>query len=384
MEPTLPNENDASLNDLAVFVLEKGGTLSARIHPIVATEVAELVRSMNCYYSNLIEGHDTHPREIERALREQYSDQPKKRVLQLEAKAHIEVQRIIDRGEFTAPMVSAGFIAWIHEQFCARLPEEMLWVENPDTRERVRVVPGEFRKRHVQVGRHIPPVADDIAPLLERFAEVYAHHRLSRSRQIAAAAASHHRLLWIHPFLDGNGRVARLFSHAYLKQIGLGCNGLWSISRGLARNVEEYKSRLMDADHPRLNDLDGRGNLSERGLRDFCEFFFRICADQIDFMSALLDPMALKNRIELFAREGIAEGRLPKGSDAVLVHVLLFGEMPRGKVAAVTGYKERQGRTVLHRLIREELLVSETSKGPVRLGFPIDVVERWFPKLYPV
>ncbi len=43
---------------------------------------------MNCYYSNLIEGHDTHPVDIERALRHDYSDDPRTRNLQLEAAAH--------------------------------------------------------------------------------------------------------------------------------------------------------------------------------------------------------------------------------------------------------------------------------------------------------
>ena len=47
---------------------------------------------MNCYYSNLIEGHDTHPIDIERALKNDYSQDAHKRDLQLEAKAHIAVQ----------------------------------------------------------------------------------------------------------------------------------------------------------------------------------------------------------------------------------------------------------------------------------------------------
>ena len=53
---------------------------------------------MNCYYSNLIEGHDTHPVDIERALKNDYSRDEKKRDLQLEAKAHIIVQQGIDTG----------------------------------------------------------------------------------------------------------------------------------------------------------------------------------------------------------------------------------------------------------------------------------------------
>jgi len=80
-------------------------------------------------------------------------------------------------------------------------------------------------------------------------------------RKIIGVAASHHRLLWIHPFIDGNGRVTRLLSHALLRELDVGSE-LWSVSRGLARRVAEYKSSLQAADEPRRGDLDGRGNLT--------------------------------------------------------------------------------------------------------------------------
>jgi Fic family protein len=64
----------------------------------VTLSIENLVRSMKCYYSNLLEGHDTHPRDIDRALQRNFSSQPKKRALQLEAVAHIEVQKAIDEG----------------------------------------------------------------------------------------------------------------------------------------------------------------------------------------------------------------------------------------------------------------------------------------------
>jgi Fic family protein len=155
------------------------------------------------------------------------------------------------------------------------LPEELLWVENPETGDRREVIAGELRNQGVSVGRHILPNAESVPRFLNRFTEVYRCDRLSRVQQVIAVAASHHRLLWIHPFLDGNGRVTRLLSHAYLKQIGIG-NSLWSVSRGLARQVGKYKSLLMAADQQRENDWDGRGNLTAKGLHNFCEFFLAV------------------------------------------------------------------------------------------------------------
>src|SRR5207302_11219534 len=155
-------------------------------------------------------------------------------------------------------------------EFCARFPESLLVVENADTGERLSVVPGELRTRGVAVGRHIPPPAEALPAFMSRFEQAYDSARLSKPRQAVAVAAAHHRFLWIHPFLDGNGRVARLMSHASLLET-LDTGAVWSVARGLARNVEEYKRHLAACDGPRRNDLDGRGNLSEEALAAFTE-----------------------------------------------------------------------------------------------------------------
>ncbi|MGI4742086.1 MAG: Fic family protein [Janthinobacterium lividum] len=54
----------------------------------------------------------------------------------------------------------------------------------------------------------------------------------NRLARIVAIGAAHHRLAWLHPFLDGNGRVMRLFSDAAFLAEGLDAGGLWSMSRG--------------------------------------------------------------------------------------------------------------------------------------------------------
>ncbi len=107
------------------------------------------------------------------------------------------------------------------------------------------MIPGALRERDVKVGRHIPVSHGALPRFLERFETVYT--KLGRTDMILAAASAHHRLLWIHPFLDGNGRVARLMSYAMLLET-LGTGGIWSIARGLARNEATYKSQLMACD----------------------------------------------------------------------------------------------------------------------------------------
>ncbi len=300
----MPAEGTAVLENLAFDLAREASELSAQLHPVVRLSVADLVRSMNCYYSNLIEGHNTHPRDIDRALAADYSRDPHRRDLQLEARAHVEVQRMIDErvDALPGPPVSGAFIEWTHREFCTRLPDTLLVVVNPDTGERVPLVPGQLRTRTGAVGRHVPPAPEDLPAFMGRFEQAYDATRLTKSRQVIAVAAAHHRFLWIHPFLDGNGRVARLLSHALLLDIGIG-SALWSVSRGLARNSGEYKRLLMAADQPRRNDLDGRGALSHDALIDFCTFFLETCLDQIRYMRELLDPSELQRRMELYVRD---------------------------------------------------------------------------------
>lgn len=383
IEPVLPPGDDRELEDLAAAVIAKSAHLSAQIAPLVAQAVGDLVRSMNCYYSNLIEGHDTNPRDIERALESDYSRDPQRRVLQHEARAHIEVQRLIDFGEAPGGGVAkVKYVHWLHLEFCRRLPDDLLWVTNPDTGHRLRVVPGELRQASVKVGRHVPPAPENLLALLHRFEEAYASPNLSAIRRIIATGAAHHRLLWIHPFLDGNGRVARLLSHAMLRDAGVG-NSLWSVARGLARRVNEYRAALANADAPRQGDFDGRGARSLSGLRDFCAFFLKTCLDQIEFMQSLLQPAQLLRRMKLYVDDETAAGNLPKGAMGLLREVFLTGEMERGRAAELTGYRERRARDTLSALLDRGLLTPTSPKGPVRLGFPPDVLERWLPKLYP-
>ncbi|WP_026350199.1 Fic family protein [Bordetella sp. FB-8] len=383
MGPMVPDEASRLLDDDILPLVAEANQLAGRIHPILRDSIGDLVRSMNCYYSNLIEGHDTHPRDIDRALANDFSTEPKKRDLQKEAVAHIHVQRLIDTGrDPDAWPASAAYASWLHEEFCSRLPPEMLFVADEKTGERLEIVPGAWRKRDVQVGRHIPPPHEDLPRFMSRFDAAYGSPPLSRSRQIQTVGAVHHRLLWIHPFLDGNGRVARLMSHALFKRLGVGTS-LWSVARGLARDEARYKALLAQADRPREGGLDGRGNLTQRGLIEFCKFFLDRSVDQIRFMSGLLEPATLLTRIEIHIEEEVRAKRLLRGSFAVLREAVMSGEVERSKIPALTGYEERGARNVTAGLVERGMLTAATHRAPLRLAFPVDVAERWFPNLYP-
>ena len=244
MEPLLVGELSPrrhTLIDLALELAQKSAGFRWSLPASLLSSLADLVRSMNCYYSNLIEGHDTHPADIERALKDDYSKDAKKRDLQLEARAHIAVQRWIDGGGVRAarslPAPSATSIA----DSAKSCRTTCSGSKTRQAKSGSGSSPGELRIRDVVIGNHIAISPPAVPRFLKRFEQAYS--KLGKTETILATAAAHHRLAWIHPFLDGNGRVARLMSHATLLE-ALETGAVWSIARGLAHNVEAYKSHL--------------------------------------------------------------------------------------------------------------------------------------------
>jgi Fic family protein len=383
MEPMIIGDGArqrAALTDLALDLAQKSAGFRRSLPESLLTSLADLVRSMNCYYSNLIEGHNTHPIDIERALKGDYSKDSKKRDLQLEAKAHITVQQWIDGGGLKGRAVTADSIQEIHRRFCELLPDDLLWIDDPVTKEKIKVIPGALRDRDVVVGIHVPVSPAAVPRFLKRFEEVYG--KLGKSETILAAAAAHHRLAWIHPFLDGNGRAVRLMSHATLLE-ALDTGAVWSIARGLARSLDAYKAHLAACDLKRRNDLDGRGPLSEETLTEFTYYFLSTCIDQVTFMEGMMQPDQLRARILVWAEEQMRLNKLPPKSGAILEAVLYRGELPRADTSAIVDSSERSARRVVSALFEQGVLTSESTRAPLRLAFPATLVSRWMPGLFP-
>lgn len=383
MEPTRITESSRSYPELIELALELASQSSGFTNSLpkpLAPSIATLVRAMNCYYSNLIEGHNTHPIDIERSLENDYSKNPEKCNLQLEAKAHVTVQQWIDTGGLHGKATTEQAICEIHRRFTELLPKELLAAKHTDSNKNTQLTPGKLRQLDIKVGRHIAISPGAIPRFLEKFENSYT--RLNKSNAIIAAAAAHHRLLWIHPFLDGNGRVTRLMSHATLLEL-LDTNGLWSIARGLSRNESTYKSHLANCDLPRRNDLDGRGNLSEEALTSFTKFFLETCIDQVNFMKELIQPDRLSIRVLLWAEEEIRLGILPPKSSQILEALLYKGELPRIDIPKITNLGERQNRRIISTLTSEHIITSENTHAPIKLAFPAKLAARWLPGLFP-
>ncbi|UQN36169.1 Fic family protein [Alcaligenes aquatilis] len=375
-DPLVPASLPQALIEKAADIARDASRLAGVAHPRARESIRELVRSMNSYYSNRIEGQSTHPIHIEDALHKQFSDKPDVARLQRVALAHIQAEKdleeLLDQG--VSPM-NSEFLLIAHEKLYSQLPQEDRLTEDGRV-----IIPGKHREETVQVGRHIPPVATSLPRFMKRMDEVYDQSH-SWDRRLILVACLHHRVTWVHPFLDGNGRSARLQTHCALWPLS---EGLWSPSRGLARATQDYYVHLNNADSARRGDLDGRGNLSTAGLNEWIEFFLGICQDQVKFMGRMLDLDDMKRRIEaLIIFRHAHDKEVRKEAILPLYHLFAAGPLKRMEFAQMTGLGERTARSLMSKLLKSGLLVSDTASGPVRWGLPLDSLQFLFPELYP-
>ena len=374
---------------LAEEVIIKSAMLEANYNPLVINAIREMLRNVNSYYSNQIEAEGTHPIDTEKALRKEYSTDEKEKKLQMLSISHIKTQESLEKSiEDGFNPLSKECIKEIHKTFYSQEGmESFLYVSN-DNRT-VKLVPGELRDDNVQVGDHIAPLFNEVDHLMNQFESLYKlYPYMTISQKLIYVLSSHHRLVWIHPFLDGNGRVSRLFLDTFLQSINIKGYGLWNISRGLSRDIKNYKSNLKLADMIIQGQQDGRGLLSNRGLESFVKFMLETSLDQIEYMGSSLKLDTLAQRIENYCYSANATflkiDPLPQGSDKLFKILLLKGEVQRGEeVQEIIGKKKTYSSQLVTELLNRYYLVSVGPRKPLRINFNAHFAAHLFPELMP-
>ncbi len=384
MDPLLPGEHRVGpLLEQAGDLIRAADQLAGMCQPGALAGLRTLLRSMNSYYSNKIEGQHTLPLEIEQALRNDYSTDDDKARRQRLAVAHMGTEQGLESrwaGWSTADVWAPQMVCDIHQDLFARLPEADRLVHggiHP-------LQPGALRSRQVSVGRHAAPATGNLPAFLARWGSFYSQARRGEM-QVLAISAAHHRLAWIHPFPDGNGRVARLHTHLLLGHLGL-TNGLWSPLRGFARTHETYYARLAAADEARAGDLDGRGNLSERGLEQWMGYVLEQCLDQVRFMSGMLDLQGMKERIAAslsFEQNVVRQGVRTEALRALHYLFATQGELERADFKAMLGLGERMATAQVAALLKRGLVETDSPYGKLRFGVPQHALRFYFPRLWP-
>ena len=381
---------DISLLKKADKLLLEASKLEGSHTPQIVQSVKNLLYTVNSYYSNKIESEGTHIIDIERAMQKDYSTDIKKRNLQILSLVHIEVQKECEEYFKNNPLASPydkKFILSLHEKFYSKNGMKPFLKINSNGMND-NIIPGKIRERDVKVGNHIAPSSYKLDSLMNEFEYLYNKSlNSSDAVKIIHILSSHHRLMWIHPFLDGNGRTSRLALDGAFASINMGGYGLWNISRGLARNSNDYKDNLSYADMPRQGARDGKGSLSANSLNYFVNFMLDISLDQVAYMNNHLKLNSLTSKIEIYVQR-VNDGLLgidplPNHSEKIFRYLLLSGECKRGKIPNIIGMKERTASRVISELLKRNFIESDTKAGAIRLKIGASMASYLFPMLVP-
>ncbi|WP_256350591.1 Fic family protein [Pseudomonas gingeri] len=381
LEPLMPSF-PAELLKLAEDIPFQAGKLTGMVPPEMASRVGGLLRVTSSFYSNLIEGQFTEPL----TLAPSAPKRSRKELSEL-AMTHIGAQQAFERAMTLyaespwATFFDPKFIARVHRRlFHGATPEQLRLVDGG------LLIPGQLRdeaQKDVLVGDHAAPASTAVAPMLVRMQQVYGRLPDSRSR-LLATMAYHHRLAWVHPFVDGNGRSIRLITHLQLHKLGL-ASPLWSLSRGLARQQNAYYAFLANADKPRRGDLDDRGQLTQAGLFEFVGFMLETCLDQMRYTEQALNVAQMRARLETIFKW---EPRILKAGlkleSARALHILLTqGTISRADFKVFTGLNERTAIEQLKILVNLGIVESLSPKARnLYPGLPIWFAQLLFPDLH--
>lgn len=396
LEPAFPNDGEMiQILDKVADLRAAAAQLSAGVSDASRHALAPLLRAMNSYYTNKIEGQHTYPADLEAAIEQHFSEEDETYRRQQLAIAHMQLEMELEPIALQlawSEQFSPDWILRIHRALYAQLPEASLVIRDAQGQPRGALVPGALRDIEVTVGSHRAPPADMLPDLLKHFQFRYGVEGYSVSKKVVAAGAALHRLSWIHPFPDGNGRVSRLQNHLLLTHLKL-TEGLWSPMRGLARRQGDYYAALGEADQGRRNDTDGRGNLSSSGLTYFLLFWLDVCIDQVSFMANQLAFATLEHRFGSLALQvthdfgrNMSHSRTtiqPEQLGRALFRLFQIGRLERGEFKAMLGSADRTASRAIAQLLALRLVKSASRVGPLEPGLPFFCLRFLFPGLWP-
>lgn len=379
LNPILTESLPKSMLDRAVGLRSKTDAQLLGLAPETAKCVARLLRVTNAYHSNLIEGEHTDPSEVVEAM-----GLPLRQRRQLDDSAvrHVEAQEILERASCLRSvafkdMFEPELISAVHRKLFSSLDSESKIPSDGET-----LVPGAFRHRAteaVAVGTHVAPAPELVMPMLKHLQWGFGGIK-DPDRRLVAVLANHHRLAFVHPFLDGNGRVIRLVTHLQLAQLGLHPQ-VWSLARGLYQRREAYYSALAKADRAREGDLDGRGQLSQKHYFAFIEFMLDVCHEQVDYMAESFSANRIHERVTHAFNSNLNLDVGIRPGDAETVKVLLAkGSLQLQKFKILAGL---QADAALKRMIDLGLVCRRSSRPDVlEPAIPTWLAQELFPDLH--
>lgn len=202
--------------------------------PSAVKKLREQFRIEMTYNSNGIEGNSLTLKETFLVINEGITIKGKPLKDHLEAKDHYEAL------EYLSQLVEQSRKQTISEQLIRSLHQIVM-------QETEKEWAGKYRNSNVIIGgaEHKPPDAIDVPYEMEKLIKWWRKNQKSL-HVIELAALIHHKLVYIHPFFDGNGRTARLIMNLILMQVG------YPLVVILKNDRKKYYRLLSEADKENL------------------------------------------------------------------------------------------------------------------------------------
>lgn len=385
-EPLFPEGEISNLENLAIEYFEKASRLGSSLHPNTRRALSRLMPMVQGHYHYLLDGWDISLFDFDKASKRRFSTQADKQLKQALAFAYLQskqsiqlhLRSILPQSPYTKSFISTLSEFYIKE-LDARFRGTLGFPENGQVRLR----------RHDQLPNRATGAAAEYIPVfLERMEQVYATKKSDRKHRIedlVRIAASFQRLDWLQPFAQQSDAMQRLFTESCFYHHQLEAKNLWSLGRAIFYNRKEFDSHNERATILRVNFNDGNGNLSNRYLREFCEFFMSAAIEQLDYMLQQLDIETMQQRLENYCSKQIAEKGLRKEAKYILIDLFLKGRISKMDAERITQLSDKTLKLLTEELEAMELLQVEKEGVKVffSVNYPVTLLAYLFPGLLP-
>lgn len=321
--------------------------------PAVVDQLRASARVGTIHYSNLIEGNELPLIEAERAARGQLAQDTRAKI---ELVNYVSALDLIDARLASGSLeLTPAFLLELHKTTTAGLGRE----DDPHFKPRHE---GRWRDGQAfvidaitQTVMHEGPPAEEVEPrmmgMFEWLGQMAARKEYPR---FVIAGVMHYGITEIHPFADGNGRVARLFQVALLMKANLLPGRMFSFERHYAEDRGAYYAALRSVRERTLN------------MEHWLHYFLDGLAEEYERVAATIEDLS-----ELVPG-GPTQLQLSSSQQRALAHLRIDGrrEFTRAEYERAANIKRTAAITDLQALVSHSMLLIRGHGPNTRYAFP--------------
>lgn len=325
-----------------------GAVRGARVLPAVADELRASARVGTVHYSNLIEGNELPVIAAERAARGALAPDTRAKI---ELVNYVNALDLIDERVDSGTLeLTPGFLKELHGVTTKVLGRE----DDPHFKPHHE---GQWRNGIALVvdritGKvmHEGPPAGEVEPRMQSMFE-WMHNKLASGgdeQPFIVAGVMHYGITDVHPFADGNGRVARLFQAAVLIHTGVVPGRMFSFERYYAEDRPAYYEALRSVRRRTFN------------MEFWLEYFLRGLAEEYERVASTVADLS-----QFVTGADRGPLRLTSGQQNALTRLRLDGrrEFTRRNYESVAGVGRAAANNELQTLVQHGVL-NTRGRGP--------------------